>query len=202
MQTKDKCYTKLKDPQGRFLGQHMHTKKTLIWYQTLYAERSVWVQLTKRVRFHKGVVQKIDDRYITRIHLAEFVTWCFNLREACSNTLKTCNAKIVQKIVCSRYVRESETVLDSTFHAVDSRFQVQDFWFFKWNLDFGFQTLLGFRNPWAVFRIPKPRIPDSTAKMWWIPDPTKSKPFSDSRIRGESLHPCSTVSTFNATLLG
>ena len=33
-----------------------------------------------------------------------------------------------------------------------------------WNWDFGFRSLLGFRIPWAVFWIPKPRIPDSTSK--------------------------------------
>ena len=40
------------------------------------------------------------------------------------------------------------TVLDSGFHAVDS----------------GLQSLVGFRIPWAVFRIPEPVIPDSTDK--------------------------------------
>ena len=34
----------------------------------------------------------------------------------------------------------------------------------QWNVDFGFRSLPGFRIPWAVFRIPKPRIPDSTSK--------------------------------------
>ena len=38
---------------------------------------------------------------------------------------------------------------------VDSGFQV---------LDFRFQSLVGFRIPGAVFRIPKPRIPNSTSK--------------------------------------
>ena len=33
---------------------------------------------------------------------------------------------------------------------------------FLWNLDSGFQSLVGFRIPWAVFQIPKPRIPDFT----------------------------------------
>ena len=34
----------------------------------------------------------------------------------------------------------------------------------QWNMDFGFRSLPGFRIPWAVLRIPKPRIPDSTSK--------------------------------------
>ena len=33
---------------------------------------------------------------------------------------------------------------------------------FKWNLDSGFQLLSGIRSTSAVFRIPKPRRPDST----------------------------------------
>ena len=34
------------------------------------------------------------------------------------------------------------------------------------NLDSGFQSLVGFRIPSAGFRIPKPRIPDSTRKKF------------------------------------
>ena len=34
------------------------------------------------------------------------------------------------------------------------------------NLDSGFQSLVGFRIPSAGFRIPKPRIPDSTSKKF------------------------------------
>ena len=55
------------------------------------------------------------------------------------------------------HVRESNTVLDSGF-------QVLDFSLCKWNLDSRLQSLVGFRITWAVFRIPKPRIPDSTSK--------------------------------------
>ena len=40
-------------------------------------------------------------------------------------------------------VRESKTFLDSGFHAIDSKNQVQDS---------GFQSLEGFRIPWAVWR--------------------------------------------------
>ena len=38
------------------------------------------------------------------------------------------------------------------FHAVDSGFQVLDSNFCQWNLGSGFQSLVGFRIPWAVFR--------------------------------------------------
>ena len=62
------------------------------------------------------------------------------------------------------HVKESKTVLDSGFHAVDSGFQVLDSSFCQWNLDSGFQSLVGFQNPWAVFQIPKPRIPDRKSK--------------------------------------
>ena len=72
--------------------------------------------------------------------------------------------------------------MDSGFHAVDSGFQ---YWIpdsCQWNLDSGFESLVGFWIPYAVFRIPKPRIPDSTIKISPIPDST-SKNFPDSGIR-------------------
>ena len=45
------------------------------------------------------------------------------------------------------FVRESKTVLDSEFQAVDSGFQELDFSFCHWNLDCGFQSLVGLRIP-------------------------------------------------------
>ena len=65
--------------------------------------------------------------------------------------------------------RESKTVLDAGFHAEDS----------------GFQSLMGFRIPWPVFRIPKPRIPDHPqVKIFRIPNLTR-KNILDSLARGE-----------------
>ena len=61
---------------------------------------------------------------------------------------------------------ESKTVLDSGFHAVDSGFQIVDSSLRQWNLDSGFQSLVGFWILLTVFRIPKPRIPDSTSKIF------------------------------------
>ena len=52
----------------------------------------------------------------------------------------------------------------------DSIYWIPDL--FQWNLDSGFELLVGFRIPTPVFRIPRPRIPDST-----------SKNFPDSGIR-------------------
>ena len=53
------------------------------------------------------------------------------------------------------------TVLNSEIHAEDSGFQVLDSPTCQWNLDSGFQSLPGFRIPWAVFQIlQKARIPD------------------------------------------
>ena len=40
-------------------------------------------------------------------------------------------------------IRESKTVLDSGFHAVHFGFQLLDSSFCKWNLDSGFQSLVG-----------------------------------------------------------
>ena len=54
-------------------------------------------------------------------------------------------------------------ILDSGFHVLDSVIRVLNSEFFvsgTWILD-----VKGFRSPWAVFRIPKPSIPDSTIKI-------------------------------------
>ena len=67
---------------------------------------------------------------------------------------------------------QGNPVLDSGFHVVDSEFQELDFSLCQWKLDSGFPSLVGFRILWAVFWVPKPRIPDST-----------SKNFTDSGIR-------------------
>ena len=66
----------------------------------------------------------------------------------------------------SPHVRKSKTVLDSGFHAVDFGFQELDSGLFRSNLDPRFQSLMGFRIPWAVFQIPKPQIPDSSRKKF------------------------------------
>ena len=44
----------------------------------------------------------------------------------------------------SPYVRESKTVLDSGFEALNSRFQELDSSLCQWNLDSEFQSLVGF----------------------------------------------------------
>ena len=61
---------------------------------------------------------------------------------------------------------------DSTLWISDFEFQVLDSCICQSNLDSGFQSLVGFRIPWAVLQIPKHRIRDST-----------SKNFSDSGVR-------------------
>ena len=48
----------------------------------------------------------------------------------------------------------------------DSGFQVLDSSICKWNLDSGFRLSVGIRIPWAVFQIPKLRIPDSIRKLF------------------------------------
>ena len=53
-------------------------------------------------------------------------------------------------------------ILDSTPWIPDSIYWIPDL--FQWNLDSGFELLVGFRIPTPVFRIPRPRIPDSTSK--------------------------------------
>ena len=55
-------------------------------------------------------------------------------------------------------LREYKTVLESGFQDLDSSLC-------QWNLDSGFQSLVGFRTPWPVFRIPKPRISHSRIRI-------------------------------------
>ena len=79
-------------------------------------------------------------------------------------------------------VRESKTFLNSGFHVTDSGFRIPGTGIrilCQWNLDSGFQSLVGFQIPRAVFRIPKPRTPDSTANFSMIPNSTR-KNFEDS----------------------
>ena len=76
----------------------------------------------------------------------------------------------------SPHVRESKTILDSGFQILDSSFG-------QWNLDPGFQTLVGFQIPSAVLRIPKSRIPDSRSKKFSRISDSTSKTFTDSGIR-------------------
>ena len=49
--------------------------------------------------------------------------------------------------------RESKTVLDCGFHPLNPGFKA---------LDSRFQSVVQFRIPWFVLRIPKPKIPEST----------------------------------------
>ena len=60
----------------------------------------------------------------------------------------------------------SKTFLDFEFHAVDSRFRhwIPDHC--QWNLDSGFQSLVGFRIPKPAFRIPIPKTPNSRSKYF------------------------------------
>ena len=73
-------------------------------------------------------------------------------------------------------------ILNSTSRIPDSGFPVLDSCLSQWNLDSGFQSLVAFWISWAVFRIPKPRTPDSTANFSKIPNST-SKNFEDSGIQ-------------------
>ena len=59
----------------------------------------------------------------------------------------------------SSHARKSKTVLNSGLHAVDSGFQVLNSSLCWWNLDSGFQSLVG-------FQIPNSRVSDSTSKIF------------------------------------
>ena len=77
-------------------------------------------------------------------------------------------------------VRESRTVLNSGFHAADFRFQLLDSEFFVSGSRIPDSTLLWdsrFQIPMAVFRIPRPRIPDFTSKISKILESGKESGF-------------------------
>ena len=67
--------------------------------------------------------------------------------------------KLIYLVHDSSHARKSKTVLDSGLHAVRSGFQVLDSSLCQWNLDSGFQSLVG-------FQIPNSRISDSTSKIF------------------------------------
>ena len=67
-----------------------------------------------------------------------------------------------QKVRCFTCQESLLLILDSKPWIPDSRYWILD----RWNLDSGFQSLVELRIPWAVFRIPKSRIPDSTTKVF------------------------------------
>ena len=84
----------------------------------------------------------------------------------------------------SSNVRESRTVFDSGFHAVDVGFQVIYSNVCQW--DSGFQSLVGFRIPRAVFQIPGTLFQYLPAGFWipivsGIPDSLSC--IADSKIR-------------------
>ena len=68
-------------------------------------------------------------------------------------------------------------------------FQIPRNWipvFSQWHLDSGFKSLEEFRIPWTIFRIPKPRIPDSTGKFSQILDSTRTNVLDSGTLL--SLH--------------
>ena len=97
-------------------------------------------------------------------------------RRLCSqgDRLSSRNAIQIHLFTLCKGIQDSLHAVDSGFHAVDSGIQVLNSSLCQWNLDCGFQSLVGFRTPWSVFWIPKLRIPDSTSKNFtdsgiWIP---------------------------------
>ena len=89
--------------------------------------------------------------------------WIYLKNACCIQLNLVLGERVIYNCTEISHLRESKTVLDSGFHAVDSV-----------SLSTGFQSLpveLGFWIPSAVFRTSKPRIRDSTSKIFrfWIP---------------------------------
>ena len=66
----------------------------------------------------------------------------------------------------SSHAGSSNTALDSGFHALDSGIQVLNSSLCQWILDSKCLLFVGFWIPWAVFRTPKPKIPNSRRKFF------------------------------------
>ena len=76
--------------------------------------------------------------------------------------------QISTSIDFSPHVRESKTVLDSGFQAVDSGFHVLGSRLCQWNLDSEIQSLDRFRIPCTVFQISMHTIPESKSKIFFL----------------------------------
>ena len=92
-------------------------------------------------------------------------------------------AEIAERICPMSGNPRQSSILDSGFHTVDSSFQWLDSSLCRlMEIGLRIPKFAGFPIPWAVFRIPKPRIPVSTSKFSLILDST-SKNFLHSGIR-------------------
>ena len=93
----------------------------------------------------------------------------------------------------------SKEIQDSLgFWILHRGFRIPSTWLwilYQWNLNSGFQSLVGFRIPWRVFGIPKPRISDSTTQF---PGFQIHKNFPDSGIR-IPLHGAKTMTSKKKT---
>ena len=134
----DKLYTKLRESTELELSV---TVQSTIFHTTViiccsWRYRWVFYQLSQLQHHECGVQQYCG---VVRMHL-----W--------------------GRIHRSPRARESKTVLDSRSLVLDSGFQVPNSSLCQWNLiDSRLRSLVGLRNPWAVFRITK-------AKISWIPE--------------------------------
>ena len=79
-------------------------------------------------------------------------------------------------------------ILRSRYHIPGSGFRIVC----QWNLDSGFQSLVGFQIRSDVFRTPKPRIPDSTSKNFLDSGRFRNP---DSLIWGERISLDTSIST-------
>ena len=82
------------------------------------------------MRFQEGVVQKVDDGYVNRIHFSRICDLVFQLTYSLFKNSKNLQRKNCTENRLFAPCKGIQDNLDSKFHALDSGFQVLDSGFF------------------------------------------------------------------------
>ena len=140
----------------RVYSQHIQVRISAL-HEGFSKWKKLYYDLIKKINFNLRFSQSLFEIHYWNLYSKKIIVLGFHL-----------DVRTVKFFLSyhSPHVRESRAVLNSEIHAEDSGFHVLDSPICQWNLDSGFQSLVGFRIPWAVFRIPKPRIPDSISKIF------------------------------------
>ena len=140
----------------RVYSQHIQVRISAL-HEGFSKWKKLYYDLIKKINFNLRFSQSLVEIHYWNLYSKKIIVLGFHLVVRTVNPVFLCFRSSYSQ---SLHVRESRAVLDSGIHAEDSGFQVLDSRICQWNLDFGFQSLVGFRIPWTVLRIPNPRIPD------------------------------------------